>query len=68
MQTKQENHNDSSGLSEFFDALSDEFMRQTGFGAFAYVTPLEIHDVYEEFQKEQKPIRHFTHEYVRTRI
>lgn len=68
MQTKQENHNDSSGLSEFFDVLSDEFVRQTGFGAFAYVTPLEIHDVYEEFQRNPTPIQSFTHDYVRSRV
>ncbi|MDD5227261.1 MAG: hypothetical protein PHN45_02775 [Methylococcales bacterium] len=68
MQTTQENYNDSFGLSEFFDMLSDEFMRQTGFGAYAYITPLEIHDVYQEFQKEQTPIRNFAHDYVRTRV
>lgn len=51
---------------QFIDALSDEFLKQTGFGIYAHITPLDVHNVYEEFQQNQVPIHNFTHNYVRS--
>ena len=58
----------SGELSVFADMLSDEFLRQTGFGLYAYISPLEIEKAYEEFQKKQVPIHDFTRTYVTSHL
>jgi hypothetical protein len=50
MKTETEKQNDSIWWN-FIEALSDEFINQTGFGIYAYITPLDVHHVYQEFQK-----------------
>lgn len=65
MTTEQEKQNDSIWWN-FIEALSDEFINQTGFGMYAHITPLDVHDVYQEFQQHQAPIRSFARDYVRS--
>ncbi len=65
MKIEQERHGDSL-WQQFIDALSDEFIKQTGVGIYAYITPADLSGVYEEFQQNQMPIHNFTHNYVRS--
>ena len=65
MQIEQERNSDSL-WQQFIDALSDEFIRQTGVGIYAYITPADIDCAYEEYQQNQGPIHNFTHNYVRS--
>lgn len=67
MKIEQEKTNDSIWWN-FIEALSDEFISQTGVGIYAHVTPLDVYHVYEEFKQHQAPIRYFTREYVRTHL
>ena len=67
MKTEQENNSDSVWWN-FIEALSDEFINQTGFGIYAHITPLDVHHVYEEFQQHKAPIRSFARQYVRTYV
>ncbi len=67
MKTEQENTSDSVWWN-FIEALSDEFINQTGFGIYAHITPLDVHHVYQEFQQHQAPIRNFAREYVRAHV
>ncbi|MEI7795241.1 MAG: hypothetical protein WCI06_01245 [Methylococcaceae bacterium] len=59
---------DDSLWQQFMDALSDEFLKQTGFGIYAHITPLDVNSAYQEFQQHQMPIHHFAHNYVRAYI
>ncbi len=66
MKIKQEIVSDaSSRWWDFIEALSDEFIRQTDFGLYTHITPLDVRQVYKDFQQKQTPIRRFTREYVR---
>lgn len=67
MKTEQEKTNDSIWWN-FIEALSDEFITQTGFGIYAHITPLDVHHVYQEFQQQKPPIRTFAREYVRAHV
>ena len=67
MKTELEKTNESSWWN-FIEALSDEFINQTGFGLYAHITPLDVHHVYKDFQQKQAPIRNFTREYVRSYV
>lgn len=60
--------NDHSLWEQFVDALSDEFLKQTGFGIYAHVTPLDVNSAYQEFKQRQVPIDDFAHHYVRSYI
>jgi hypothetical protein len=60
--------NNDSLWEQFIDALSYEFLRQTGFGVYAHITPLDVNSAYQEFKQHQVPINHFTHSYVRAYI
>ncbi len=66
MQTAEHERNNDSLWQQFIDALSDEFIKQTGVGIYAYITPADLDYVYEEFQQNQVSIHHFTHDYVRS--
>jgi hypothetical protein len=68
MKTEAEKQNDSIWWN-FIEALSDEFINQTGFGIYAHITPLDVHHVYKEYQQHQEaPIRHFARDYVRSYV
>ena len=65
MQIEQERNSDSL-WQQFIDALSDEFIRQTRVGIYAYLTPADLDWAYEDFQQNQVPNHNFTHNYVRS--
>ncbi len=67
METQQEKHNESAWWL-FLETLSDEFINQTGFGIYAHISPLDVHHVYAEFQKNEEPIDHFARDYVRSYV
>ncbi len=58
----------SEDLSAFVDALSDEFLKQTGVGLYAFISPIKIHNAYQEFKEKQIPVHDFTHSYVRSYV
>ena len=49
----------------FIEILSDEFTAKTGFGVYAYITPVDVNQVYQQYQLHNAPIRLFAREYVR---
>lgn len=67
MKTEKEVQNDSIWWN-FIEALSDEFINQTGFGIYAHIAPLDVHHAYQEFQQHKAPIRHFARDYVRSYV
>lgn len=60
--------------SMFMDALSDEFLKQTGNGIYAHITPADALHLYNDFQRNQtlhddlpqnqKPVKEFAERYV----
>jgi hypothetical protein len=62
--------------SMFMDALSDEFLKQTGNGIYAHITPTDVLHLYNDFQQNQslvddlpqnqKPVKEFAERYVRS--
>ncbi len=59
---------DASLWERFTTALSDEFLKQTGLGIYAHITPLDLQSVYKEFEDNEISIHHFIHNYVRSVI
>ena len=66
--TIKHDRNDESLWEQFMDALSDEFIKQTGFGIYAHITPLDVNNAYQKFKQNQVSIHHFAHNYVRAYI
>jgi hypothetical protein len=49
---------------QFTTALSHEFLTQTGFGIYAYITPIELDSAYKEFEDNEVSIQNYVHNYV----
>lgn len=43
----------------FIDTLSDEFTSKTGVGAYAYLAPTDIKQLFTDYLQQNKPIRFF---------
>lgn len=52
----------------FIEILSDEFTAKTGFGAYAHITPMDVDQAYQQYQRRNVPMRLFVHEYVQQYI
>jgi len=50
----------------FFDALSSEFIARTGCGAYVYLSPVEIHQMFRDYLKQSVPIRDYVKRSVKT--
>lgn len=59
---------DTSLWEQFISALSDEFLKQTGVGIYAHITPLDLNFAYQEFEDTEIPIHNFIHNYVNNKI
>jgi hypothetical protein len=68
MNDKQHEKQTDSAWWTFMEVLSDEFIKQTGFGIYAYISPMDVHHIYHEFQQRQASIRSFAREYVRSYV
>jgi hypothetical protein len=49
----------------FLQILSAEFTNKTGFGMYAYVTPVDVDKAYQDYQDSNTPMQLFVREYVR---
>ena len=54
-----------SAWSSFTEMLNHEFLKQTGRGMYAYITPIMISNVYAQYQNENKSLHDFVQHYVR---
>lgn len=52
---------------QFVTALSHEFLNQTGFGVYAYITQTELDLAYKEFEDNEISLHHFVHNYVHSK-
>ncbi|MGR9053320.1 MAG: hypothetical protein ACU84J_11785 [Gammaproteobacteria bacterium] len=50
----------------FIETLSAEFIAQTGVGAYVYLTPIAINQLFKEYLQHRESIRTFTKRYVKT--
>lgn len=50
--------------SSFIEVLSDEFTALTGFGPYAYLSPVEVDQAYQHCVQNRVPVRAFAREYV----
>lgn len=50
----------------FFDALSAEFIARTGCGAYVYLNPADILDMFKDYLKESLPVRDYVKQSVKT--
>lgn len=57
-----------SSWTLFIEVLSDEFTARTGFGVYAYITPADVDQAYQQYQRRNAPMRHFVREYVRSYV
>jgi hypothetical protein len=64
MTTQNTNSVDSS-WTMFIEILSDEFAAKTGFGLYAHITPTDVNQAYQQYQRRNAPMRLFASEYVR---
>lgn len=49
----------------FVDALSGEFIAQTGCGVYVYLNPLDVYSLFNEFQVNAAPIRDYARKVVK---
>ncbi|CCE24197.1 MULTISPECIES: hypothetical protein [Methylotuvimicrobium] len=56
----------SQGQSTFIEMLSGEFISQTGIGVYAYLTPLAIDSLFQQYLQHKEPLRAFTKQLVKT--
>ncbi len=49
----------------FLHILSAEFTTKTGFGMYAYITPVDVDKAYQDYQDSNTPMQLFVREYVR---
>lgn len=63
--TTQNTNTEYSSWSMFIEILSDEFTAKTGFGVYAHITPVDVNEVYQQYQLRNAPVRLFVREYVR---
>lgn len=45
--------------SAFIETLSDEFIATTGYGAYAYLNPIDIDRLFKQYLKHSASIRDF---------
>lgn len=50
--------------TSFIEVLSDEFTALTGFGPYAYLSPVEVDQAYRHCLQNRVPVRAFAREYV----
>ncbi|MCQ8105635.1 hypothetical protein NP590_16100 [Methylomonas sp. SURF-2] len=50
----------------FLDALSGEFIARTGCGAYVYLNPFDIHQMFKDYLKHGTPIRDYVKHYVKS--
>lgn len=49
----------------FLDALSGEFIARTGYGAYVYLNPLDIHQLFKDYLDHRMPIRDYVKQSVK---
>ena len=49
----------------FFDALSGEFIAKTGCGAYVYLNPFDIQQLFKDYLKHKLPVREYVKQSVR---
>lgn len=49
----------------FFDALSGEFIAKTGCGAYVYLNPFDIQQLFKDYLKHNLPVREYVKQSVR---
>lgn len=52
---------------KFVTTLSHEFLNQTGFGVYAYITPMDLDLAYKEFEDNEISLHHFVYNYVHSK-
>jgi hypothetical protein len=58
-------HTIDASWTLFIEILSAEFTTKTGFGMYAYITPVDVDKAYQDYQHRNAPMRLFVREYVR---
>ena len=49
----------------FIHILSAEFITKTGYGMYAYITPVDVDKAYQDYRHSNIPMQLFVREYVR---
>jgi len=49
----------------FLDALSGEFIARTGCGAYVHLNPVEVHRLFNDYQRCNAPVREYVKQTVR---
>lgn len=52
--------------SAFIETLNAEFTARTGVGAYVYLTPVAIDQLFNDYMQHKEPIRVFAKNYVKT--
>jgi hypothetical protein len=63
--TSQNTNTADSSWAMFIEFLSDEFTAKTGFGVYAYITPVDVTEAYQQYQLHNASMRLFVRDYVR---
>jgi len=50
---------------KFIDLLNEEFLSNTGYGAYAYLSTFETVNLFEQFVKQSKPAQLFIKSFVK---
>ncbi len=50
---------------KFIDMLNEEFLTNTGYGAYAYLSTFEAVNLFEQFIKQSKPAQLFIKSFVK---
>lgn len=51
--------------STFIETLSEEFIALTGYGAYAFLNPLDINRLFNQYLEDTRSLREFTKNLVR---
>lgn len=65
MSTQNESSEELFARTAFIETLSDEFMTLTGVGVYAYLNPLEINRLFNQYLKQALSLRQFVRSCVR---
>ncbi len=61
MKTSNSNDNDINIVRiVFIETLSDEFVQETGVGAYAYLGPADINRLFKEYLHQSKTLKRFS--------
>jgi hypothetical protein len=61
-------HKIDAAWTLFLHILSAEFTSKTGFGMYAYITPVDVYKAYLDYQDSNIPMQVFVREYVRSYV